>query len=180
MIGFDETGLRRIGERVVAMIVERTLRGIDAEGRPMQPYSTRTFAMPAGALWAPGSRTAARRLRQQGALRYFQRGGSLWVAIQGGYRTYKEARFPGQGSEVNLTLTGSMMRSLSVREVRADTRRAEIVIGFLRSEEAEKAYWHEVTGAGRSRVRRRFMGLTPDQLRALEREFLDAIRIRAV
>lgn len=179
-IVFDAGALRRIGEWAVARIVERTQEGLDVEGRPFPPYSERPLSIPAGALWSPGSRTAARRLKAQGQLRYWRnrRTGSLWVTIQGGYRAYKEARFPGQGGQVNLTLTGTMMRSLAVLDVETSERGGVITIGFRQAEAAERAYWHEVTGAGRSRVRRRFLGLTPGEMEELERAIVRAIEVR--
>lgn len=173
MIRIDGNALRAAGDLAVELIVSRTLEGRDRFGRPFALYSTRPYALPAGALWAQGSRTAARRLKRQGQIGYFRRQGKLWAIVKGGYRAYKEARL-GQGDQVNLTLTGSMLRSLRV--LRVDEREGSVTIGFGRTDAAEKAYYHVVSGAGPSRTIRDFLGLTDEELDRVAEVIAQGIR----
>ena len=57
---------------------------------------------------------------------------------------------------VNLQDTGQMLQGITPTRVQA--RRGEL--GFKGGGSLQKATWHQVTGAGRSRVIRRFFGIT--------------------
>lgn len=142
-------GMKRAGLRAIQLIRTRTLKGQGLDG-PFAGYGVNPFALPAGAL------TGQARAALKGRLHYFKKpSGRLWVVVEGGYKAYKQARYPQDGGNVNLSATGAMLRAMTVTKVDGDT----IQIGFTRQEEAEKAYWHNVTGAGKRRVIRRFMGL---------------------
>ena len=161
-ITFERAKLRKAGERAVSLIKQRTQRGEDRFGKDFAPYSTRPFAMPAG-----GLNRKREALSELGA-DYFQRNGSLWAIIEGGYAAYKKERYknaPGGGETVNLTATGAMLRALSVTRVvssGAGSDGGKVVVGFTSVAAAEKAYYHSVAGAGPSETIRDFMGLTEE------------------
>lgn len=164
-VTITERAMYRAGLLAVKLIRERTLAGRDVEGQPFRPYGTTTFARPAGGL----TKTARANLR--GLVSYFRKSGSLWMAVQGGYKAFKEAVY-GDASTVNLQAEGAMLRSITVLEP-VDTTTGTVRVGFTRSEEAEKAYWHNVSGAGKSRVIRRFMGLSDDDKRLIATDIAD-------
>lgn len=164
-VTISEQAMYRAGLLAVKMIRDRTLSGKDADGRPLKPYSTETFARPAGGL----TKTARANLKP--LVSYFRRGGSLWMAVQGGYKAFKDAVY-GDSSTVNLQAEGHMLRSLTVLEP-VDTASGVVRVGFTRSEEAEKAYWHNVSGAGKSRAIRKFMGLTEAEKKIIAKDIAD-------
>ena len=57
----------------------------------------------------------------------------------------------------DLTATGRMRASLSA--VSTDNKNNSVLIGFLNQESAKIAFYHNVSGAGKGRVLRKFMGL---------------------
>lgn len=147
--------LRRVGLSIVSIIVERTRQGQGVDGR-LKPYSTRPFARPLGGI---PSRTIS--ALGEGLQRFTTKQGALWAIITGGYAAYKKARYPQDSGGVNMTATGGMLRSMTVAAV--DEATGKIVIGFSRDDAAELAYYHNVSGAGRGRTIRRFMGLTAEE-----------------
>lgn len=144
--------LKKIGMVIIANIQKRTESGIDADGKPFKAYSTKTFAMPSGAI----TKRAQKILVKDGNLQYFNtKGGSLWAVIIGGYAVLKKAVYAKTSSNgtVNLMATGAMMRSLRVQS----TGNNSITLGFANTESANKAYYNKVMG-------REFLGLSPDDL----------------
>ncbi|HVZ41374.1 MAG TPA: hypothetical protein VHI13_18990 [Candidatus Kapabacteria bacterium] len=161
-----EPALRMLGVRAIAMIRTRTQEThIDASGQPFTPYSTRPFVRPLG-----GITQKAMRALGKGLQRFTTRQGRLWALITGGYAAYKAAAFPEDGDGVNLTQRGHMLGALTVVGVSGgDGGPASVRIGFTRHEEALKALYHNVTGAGKRHVIRRFLGLTPAERKELAR-----------
>jgi hypothetical protein len=170
----DPLALRRAGARAVEIILQRTQQQHrDADGRPFKPYSTRDLALPLGAIPKNvqarlrrdvGARRGLRRLSIDDGLNVFtSQRGTLWAIIEGGYAAYKKARYPQDDGRVNLTASGAMLRALRVVRVTAHKDGGTVTLGFSRDEAAQIAYYHEVEGAGPSRVRRRIMGLTPPE-----------------
>jgi hypothetical protein len=156
---------RRIGLKFLAKIRENTLAGIDAHGKPMKGYSTRPFARPMGGI----PKNVRLQLDKEGKITYYRKKGrATWVVIEGGYLALKSAWYE-DGGKVNMTATGKMLRSMRVR-LEGD----KIIIEFSREEEAEKAYWHNVSGAGKSRVIREFLGLPDDQASEIAKEEIEA------
>lgn len=152
-ITIPEQALRQLGLLGIQIITERTARGVDAEGKPFKPYGTSPFAMPYGGI------TAKARAALGDSLQAFRtKGGAMWAVITGGYAAYKKAAYPQDGGEVNLTATGTMMQQLTVVKVIPSTN--TVVLGFASIEAATIAYYHNVAGAGPSKVRRKFMGFT--------------------
>lgn len=66
---------------------------------------------------------------------------------------------------VELKLSGNMLGAMRVNANLADN---EAVISFEGGKESEKAYFHNVSGAGASKVKRRFLGLTEEEAGAIE------------
>ena len=79
----------------------------------------------------------------------------LWVVIPGGYAMLKNTCFPRSGSKVNLHLTGNMLNSLAITEQGGNY----IKIGFSNIEAATKAMYHQVMGASKRKIKRKFLGL---------------------
>jgi len=76
------------------------------------------------------------------------------------YRIWKEKKYPQYKGKVNLTMTGNMLRSLVVILAGDNTIR----IGFENEEASQLAYYHNISGAGRGRVLRRFLGISDEGL----------------
>jgi len=155
-----------LGLEIVKHIRKRTLEGKDKDGKPFKEYSTRHFAMPSGAT----TKAALNRLESAGKLFWFKKGESEWVVIEGGYKALKAAWKPQFGGTVNLTLTGQMMKDLSVIELSSDV----ITIGFNKEENAEKALWNIDRG-------RDFLGIEDKELEKLAAKYLtDGITVELV
>lgn len=79
-------------------------------------------------------------------------------------------------SRVNLRFTGKMLQGLSTE---ADPVNGECRVLFKDPDEAKKAYCHDVSGAGTSRIRRQFLGLDKKDAtklaEAVEQEALKAV-----
>lgn len=72
-----------------------------------------------------------------------------------------ESDWIGEKDKVILLKTGAMRASISV--VKVDNSIPSITVGFNDKESAEKAFYHNVSGAGRGRVLRKFLGLQVQQ-----------------
>ncbi len=144
--------LQRLGQKAVRLIVERTQRGEGVDG-PFDPYSTKTFAMPLGAITARARQALGEKL-------YVFRTkltGALWAAIEGGYAAFKAAAYPQDAGTVNLTATGRMLQNLNV--LRVDPSRNLVVLGFAAPEEAVKAWYVDEAG----KHPRKFLGFTENE-----------------
>lgn len=166
--------LRRAGQRAVALIVKRTQQGKDKNNVAFEPYSTTPFAMPAGG----GARGTLQEMVDEERASFFEtKQGALWAVVNGGYAAYKAARYGQDDGTVNLSATGSMMRGLTVTAVSSRGENGRVTIGFTRIEEANKAYYHTVSGAGPSRTIRDFMGLTDEGLDEVQNIVADGLTI---
>jgi hypothetical protein len=145
MILFSATGLTKLGNQIITIIRKRTLAGLDVNLKKFKPYSTKWFNMPSGS----ATKKAKEALLRQDNLMYFRtKKGKLWISVNG-YLNFKKANFGGNyDGKVNLSFTGNMLNGLSVLQVGNN----EIIIGFKRQEEAEKAIWNRNSG-------REFLGL---------------------
>ena len=91
----------------------------------------------------------------------------------GAFRPYSEsyAKFRSnrgrQVSPVNLNFTGRMLSSMATRRVSRGVQE----IYFTRAEEARKAYFHNVTGAGKGRITRKFFGFNENEQNRLRQFF---------
>lgn len=82
-------------------------------------------------------------------------------------RWKKERERQGRdGSRPDLNFTGDMLRALGVD---TDAATGTATVSFSgNATEGEKAYFHEVAGAGKARVKRRFMGLSEGAAQRIE------------
>jgi hypothetical protein len=114
--------------------------------------------------------------------------GQPFLPLSAAYAAQRQKE--GYGTTSNLTLSGSMLGGMRVVEVSAN----KVTLGFTgdsmrggrggtlvqRSREVggnPKAFWHHVTGAGPSRVKRRFFDLMPAEVQQITqavRNYLDA------
>ena len=144
----DKRGMTTLGNTVVALIRRRTQQGIDADGDRFIPYSTRP-------IYISRSRGTGARLAPKGG-RPSRTGASVYYA--GGYAEYK--RLSTGSGDVNLTLSGQLMRS--IRVAKASARKVVVQAGGS-----------AIKYAGGVNSRRPFMGVTPDEVGVLEK-VLDA------
>lgn len=137
--------LMEAGHMAVALITERTAQGKGLDGR-FAPYST-----------AYADRKFGHRRTLLGIARRARSSKGRQRAYTGLIRRL--------GEKVDLTLTGRMLRDMKV-VVGRDTTQAvyTVTVGYIEGrssrESIEKAGYHNNTGAGASRVKRRFVGLT--------------------
>jgi hypothetical protein len=162
--------LTKIANQIIETIRSNSDKGIDKHGNPFEPYSTKTFALPAGAMFAPGWKTSARIMHREKLLNWFTaKSGKKWVSVTGGYKAMKEKRFGPD--KVNLQVRGirgkGMLGSLAVIKKRNDS----VVIGFRNAEAAKLALYHEVLGAGKRKVIRQFMGISPAQQKKIADQY---------
>lgn len=138
-VKFNNSAALNAGLRIVRLIQDRTADGLDKDGNSFIDYSTKDFAMPAAA----ATKRARKILVDNDSLRYFRRDGYdfSWIVVIGGYVAYKAAVYKqsgGSGDKVNLSLTGEMMRSMTVLET-SDNR---IVIGFDDAAMAQRMFYN--------------------------------------
>ena len=147
--------LTKLGLKGAGMIVERTQKGIGANGNPFTPYSELPFAMPFGGITLRARKNLGDKLKV-----FKTKLGKLWAVIEGGYAAFKAAAYPQDGS-VNLTATGRMLNALTV--IATDPANNSTILGFTNGEEALKAWYQNEAGAGKSRTIRKFLGFTDQE-----------------
>lgn len=156
--------LDRYGLAILELINENIEQAIDADDRPFAPYSTRPFSRPAGGI----PRRALMQLDDAGELAWFKKGTNrTWVVIEGGYLSLKRA-ISGR-TQVDLVGQNLMLNSMGVLKVEDGA----VVIGFRNKEAAERAFYHNVQGAGPSRTIRKFLGLTEEKYKQALENALD-------
>lgn len=159
----DRTAMLNIGNVVRDMIIRRTLTGQDADGNAFADYSTDPTYI------SKGTGTGARLAPKGG--RPTRSGRSVYY--EGGYREFKQlSRKAGQTprggaasgptSEVDLTLSGQLMRSIEVAQADEDSVVIQTGPGT-------------VDYAAAVNERRKFMGLSPANLRVLDEVVMDEI-----
>jgi hypothetical protein len=159
----DRQAMIMIGNAMVAIIRDRTVQGVDAQGRPFKDYSTDPINIPIG-------RGTGFRLTPKGG-EVSRTGRSM--RFKGGYAEYKrKSRKPGvvpiggassgTTSEVDLTLSGQLMRSVHVAQATDDA----VVV---QTGDGTAAY------AGPVNDLREFMGIAPSDYDDLEAAAADAI-----
>ncbi len=162
--------LKRIGNIALMIIRRRTLSGEYLEGSTegSSQYSSKPFVMPFGGL--PTKALQNKVLKQGGFgadARYklfLTKKKSLWVYIPGGYKTIREDAGKSTG-KATLSWSGRLMRNLGI----IATAPLEVTLGFRNAEEEQKAQWHNTMGAGKSKVIRKFMGLTDKEVEEIEK-----------
>jgi hypothetical protein len=137
------------GLDMVALIKARTYKGVDADDKPFDGYSTNPIYI------SKNSQTA-KRLAPKGGEK--TKSGGMY--FEGGYREYKEKSrkrtnsMEGQTSEVDLTLSGQLMQNFTVLQSSSQG----FTIGLL---EPVQQYGYFVND------RRKFIGLTDEEVQKL-------------
>ena len=149
--------------RILQLILKQIAEGRDIEGKAYQ-YSTKTFARPAGNSLIPGGKF--KDAEKAGDITLFKtKAGKLWMLIHGGYKKYRE--LAGRSTEGDfLNFSGNMLAAMTAR-VNGNL----INVGFSSQGESEKAFYLNISGAGRSHRLWKFFGLNKQNMEAVAREF---------
>lgn len=157
----DKRVLKSAALQAVAFILENTYSGKDKDNKPFVAYGTKTFAMPLAAFYSITGKIHRKNLNAEGDLTIFtsKKSGKRWIAIEGGYKNFKEKWSHKKAQTVNLSFSGQMLKELQVLEVGSSFA----YIGFKSKQMAERASFHVLQGAGKRKVIRNFLGLPPVQ-----------------
>lgn len=162
----DNSILAQIGDKVIAIIQQRTLSGKYLPGSTEKGYSTKPAPMPYGGLIArlgEGKAKQVFRNIQKGnepAIWRESKSKKIWLILTGGYKRLRE--LAGKESDrVTMNWSGNMMSSLKYK---TDPAQGIVTIYFT-NKEAEEIAGFQHQGAGKNKVMRKFMGLAkPEQL----------------
>lgn len=141
----------------LVIIRERTTSGkyLPGSSPGVEEYSTNTFARPLGGL---GKQFQNALLKSNSVEVFKKDGGSTWITITGGYKKFRELAGK-ESSKVSMIWTGRMMRNLGILNAANDSA----TLGFKSAEEKQKAEWHNILGAGKSKRKHVFMGFTDSE-----------------
>ena len=161
----DKKILEKVAIRVIELMNEQIDHGIDIENVKYS-YSTSPFVRPLGVKHFAKIKRA---VKDKKAKIFNTKKGSKWIFIQGGYRDYR--RIIGRDPAGDfLQDTGKMLASLNY-----SINGNEIQINFSSSEDAQKAYWLNVAGVGKSKKKWKFLGLNETSKQKLIEEFSNII-----
>ena len=164
MINLEQKYLLKLGKQMITLIQKRTQSGYDIEDKEFIPYSKKPFAMPVGAMTKRTLKALSLKRNKDEVVFFRKEGRALWVVIKGGYYRYKQfAKTNAAGysvDTVSLTMSGSMLRSLTV----INASNNQIKIGFNNTAEASKAIWNIAKG-------RNFFGLSPNDIKKLDTQY---------
>ena len=161
---FSKKLLTDIGVAALAMIEQNIARGIDVEGRKFS-YSEKPF-------YRPYDPQIIQKLGgKSGKGKFYQivksrSAGKLGMIVLGGYKQYKKKVNP-QAANDFLTFSGKMLRNLKI--IKAENN--QVIIGFTDPVQAQKAFWLNISGAGRSRKLWKFLGLRKEQWEQLKKQY---------
>ncbi|MEN6294706.1 MAG: hypothetical protein ABFD61_01090 [Chloroherpetonaceae bacterium] len=145
--------------RALELMREQIDEGIDIDGKRYK-YSERTF-------YVPYSKKLLAKLgkSEEGKLYKIIRGknGKLGILILGGYKAYKQKL---AASMDFLIWSGEMLNALTIQIINKDSAK----IAFNNKEAAERAYFLNVSGVGKSRKLWKFFGLTKDNIKIIDDE----------
>lgn len=169
-LDFTYEQLNALGLYAAELIRERTAKGIDADGTPFKPYSTKTFFRPVGGLTAKQRSALAKLVKENKAEYIMKDGKKLWALING-YDTWKSVAFPDEydGGVVNLRATGKMMSALTVIDV--NDAKQEFTLGWVRPELARIANYNAQRG-------RTFLGFTEKEKEKMIDDFVKLIEVK--
>lgn len=152
--------MKRMGNEALAMIEENIRDGVDMDGNAYE-YSTRPF-------YRPYNSSIKDALGDKAQV-FTRKNGKLGMIVMG-YQAYKQALHPESIGKF-LTLSGKMLRNLNVITAADNT----VTLGFTDPELAQRAYWLNVSGAGRGRKLWKFMGIQKKQQEELLQEIAPEI-----
>lgn len=152
--------LNNIAIQVQQMLEDQIERGVDIEGNKFK-YSDKPFVR-------PYDKRLKSFQKDEGKVSLFTtKSGSLWMLIHGGYKSYREMTGRDPDGDF-LQDTGAMLGALSVKS-EASNNTASLKWFFTDPVQAQKAYWLNVTGVGKSKSKWLFMGLTKENRGKLEK-----------
>ncbi len=151
--------------RVLAYIEANIKAGKDYEGKRFK-YSQKPF-------YRPYSQKVISKLDgKNGAGKLYNivtgKNGKLGMVIIGGYDSLKKRLYP-QAYDNFLVQSGKMLRSMSILKI--DDGHA--IIGFSEQEQAQKAFWLNISGVGKRRKLWKFLGITKGQEKELAEKIKD-------
>jgi hypothetical protein len=129
--------LAKIGYKAIEFIQSNIDNSIDINGNAFTHYSF--------SYWLKKHGLSSKSRSKKGRKSKLEQFNSAWLS----------------DSTVTLTETGAMRASLSI--IDTDSNLNTITIGFLDKESATKAFYHNVSGAGKGRIIRQFLGLRQQQ-----------------
>lgn len=157
--------LEKVAIRVIELINEQIENGVDIENIKYS-YSTSPFVRP---LSPKHFAKVKRAVKDDKANIFTTKKGSKWVFIKGGYKDYR--RIIGRDPDGDfLQDTGKMLASLNY-----SINHNEIQVTFSSTEDAQKAYWLNVAGVGKSKKKWKFLGLNENSKQKLIEEFSNLI-----
>jgi hypothetical protein len=177
----DNVIIIKVAEKAQAFIRKRVYNQQYLEGSTgTSQYSTTPMPVPYGAFVKKFGKIFLRqKSKENNRAKFFNKGknnfsfanaqdfkvfrsksGKTMVIIPGGYKQWREINNKNS-SPVDLTWSGRMLRNLGILRP-PENGTAEI--GFPSSSENLKAYYHNVAGAGKRKVTRKFMGITQPEL----------------
>lgn len=170
----EAVSMIRIAGKALAIIRARTGRGEFLTGvgtkqsidTSRQQYSTKPCPIPYGKYLALMNSKPP-----EGAKIFRSKSGHVMVIVAGGYKRIREMA-KKQSDHVVMGWTGRMMRDFSIIK-QGET---DAILGFKESESARIARYHNIEGAGKSKVKHPFIGFTLDeenQLAGLAQSFID-------
>lgn len=181
----DSVLMKRVGLQCIFIVRRRVSSGKYLEGTTSEQYSTKPFGMPLGAATKALGSAIKRAIEKGQAVNLKRKGktfatvspdeakiytspktGNLWVIIGGGYKRYRELG-GRDSSKIDLNWSGRMMRNLGI--IPGSEQPSAVDVGFTSTDEQNKALWHNVMGAGKSRRKHVFMGLTNEEKEELEK-----------
>ncbi len=161
---FSQKLLTDIGVTVLAMIEQNIAQGVDVEGNKFT-YSEKPF-------YRPYNPQIIRKLGgKSGKGKFYEivkskSTGKLGMIILGGYKQYKQKVNPEASGDF-LTWSGQMLRNLKI--IKAENN--QVIIGFTDPVQAQKAFWLNVSGAGRGRKLWKFLGLRKEQWEQIKKQY---------
>jgi hypothetical protein len=129
--------LSEIGILAIEAINDNVRRGVDGDGAPFEKYKSVRH-------WMKKNRKRLTKTQKK----------------QG--KTAEEVfGASAKSAQVDLQQTGEMLAALTYR---VDAPKNSVTLFFSTKRAERKAYWHNISGAGKSRILRKFMGLQPGQI----------------
>lgn len=126
---------RLIGMKICELIIRNADEGIDINGKKFAPFSFSYW-------FAKKYKKKSKSKTKKGKSRYLKQA---------------ESAFATEKNNVFLTQSGAMLAAIDV--VKIDEKTSEITIGFNDKNASKIAFYHNVSGAGKGRVIRRFFGV---------------------
>lgn len=151
--------LRKSGTIARALILDQIKSGYSVDGDKYE-YGTESY-------YRPYARGIVNKLGgKAGEGVYYdivtRKNGQLGMIILGGYKAFKAKVNPSAATDF-LVYSGKMLRNFKLLTLADST----VTLGFDDPVQQQKAYWLQVSGAGKSRKKWRFIGLNEEQVKKI-------------